>query len=40
MIAAGFVDFDILVGLPAGLAAAVAIYLGVGFALPNAKPSY
>ena len=40
VLTAGFADFDLLVGLPAGLAAAVAIYLGAGFALPNAKPSY
>lgn len=38
LLAAGFAEVDLLVGLPGALAAAVVIYLGAGFALPNARP--
>lgn len=35
-----FADMELLVGIPAALVAGAVVYLGAGFALPNAKPSY
>ena len=37
LFATGFVEIDLLVGVPAALAAAVGVYLVAGFAMPNAR---
>ncbi|WP_049926305.1 hypothetical protein [Halopiger goleimassiliensis] len=37
LLATGFAELEIVVGLPAALAVAVAVYLVAGFALPNAR---
>ena len=33
----GFLEYDVLLGLPVGLLVATAIYLVTGFGLPNAR---
>ncbi|EMA41682.1 hypothetical protein [Halobiforma nitratireducens] len=37
LLATGFAELELLVGLPAALLAGVVVYLGAGFVMPNAQ---
>lgn len=37
LLASGFAEMELLVGLPAALLAGCVVYLGAGFAMPNAR---